>query len=108
MIRIMGAWTGFRVVLHPKDGLVPVGNRRHGAVIQIEMGDVNQVLIQRISGQGKTMVLTGDLNLACGATGVIQTTMAVGEFEGLAAEGQAKNLMPQTDPKQGEIGLIQQ
>ena len=108
MIRIMGAWTGFRVVLNPKDRLVPVGNRRHGPVIQIEMGDVNRVLIQRISGQGKTMVLTGDLNLACGAAGVIQTTMAIGEFEGLAAESQAKNLMPQTDPKQGEIGFIQQ
>ena len=108
MIRIMGARTGFRVVLHPENGLLTVGNRRHGAVIQIEMGDVNQVLIQRISGQGKTMVLTGDLNLACGATGVIQTTMALGELEVLATEGQTKNLMTQTDPEQRQIGLVQQ
>ena len=108
MIRIMGARTGFRVVLHPENGLLTVGNRRHGAVVQIEMGDVDDALVQGVGGQGKTMVLTGDLNLACGASGVIQTTMAIGELEGFATEGQTKNLMPQTDPEQRQIGLVQQ
>ena len=93
MIRIMGARTGFRVVLNPENGLLTVGNRRHSAVVQIEMGDVYDALVQGVSGESKTVVLTGDLNLACGPTGVIQATMAIGELEGLSSEGQTKNLM---------------
>ena len=69
MIRIMGSWTGFRVVLHPEHGLLTVSNCRHSAVVEIEMGDVDHAVIQRIGGKSKTMVLTRNLNLACGAQG---------------------------------------
>jgi hypothetical protein len=39
MICIMGAWTGFRVILNAKHGLSPMSERSHGAVVQIEMSN---------------------------------------------------------------------
>ena len=100
MICVMRSRTGFRVILNDNNGLVTVGNRRNGAVVQIEMGDINDVGIQRFCREGKPMVLTCDLNMPRGATGVIQTAMAIGQLERFAAKGQAKDLMPQTDPEQ--------
>ena len=82
----MGPWTGFRVVLHSENGLAAMGNRRHGAVVQVEVGDVDRGWIQRVGGEGKTVVLTGDLNLPSGAAGVIQTAVAIGQLERLAAK----------------------
>ena len=56
------------MILNANNGLVTVGNRRNGAVVQIEVGDINGVGIQRFCREGKPMVLTGDLNLPCGAS----------------------------------------
>ena len=100
MVSVMGTRAGLRVVLDPEHRLMAMGHGRHGSVIEIEVGDLNSVCIQRIGREGKTVVLTCDLNLTRGATGMVQTSMAIGQLERLATEGQAKNLMTQTDPEQ--------
>jgi len=45
VIGIMGARTGFWVVLHSKDGLVTMGHRRHRSVVEIEVSDHNLLAV---------------------------------------------------------------
>ena len=66
MVGIMGARTGLWVVLHPKERLLAMGHRRHGAVVEVEMGHLNTGR-QCLGINGKTMVLAGDFHLSSGA-----------------------------------------
>ena len=97
----MGAWPCFRVVLDTEDGSVAMRESRHGAVIQIQMGNRDAAAVQGRRIKGKSMVLAGDLHLAMRAAGMIESSMAVGELEGAAAEGQTEDLMAQTNAKKG-------
>ena len=93
VIGVMGAGARFRVVLNAEHGESPVLKSRNGAVVEIEMSDFDRFRIQGIGIQGKTMVLTGDLHLTCGSTGVVQTAMAIGELEGPSPQCQTENLV---------------
>ena len=88
----MRAWARFRVVLNPKDGLLTVSKSSDCAVVQIQMRDVDASRGQGISIQRKTMVLTRDLHLTSRSTGMIESAMAVGQFEGAAPKSEAENL----------------
>ena len=54
------------------------------------------------------MVLAGDLHLSARAAGMIQSAMAEAELEGAPPQGQAQDLMAQTNTKQRQVGEIQQ
>ena len=81
MIGIVGSRTCLRVILHTKQRLLPMGHRCNGAVVEIEMGHFDAVSWEAGRIQGKTMVLTGDLNLARGAARMVETAMPIAEFE---------------------------
>ena len=40
----MGTGAGFRVVLNTEDRLLTMGHRRDGAIVEIQMGDLNLIL----------------------------------------------------------------
>ena len=71
MIGIVGPRAGFRVVLHPEHRLIAHGQGSHSAVIEVQMGDLHPLGGQRISPDGKAMVLTGDLHRTGTAAGMI-------------------------------------
>ena len=72
MVGIMRAWAGLRVVLHPEHRLLTMGHRRHGSIIEIEVGHLDAVRWKTLCIQGKTMILTGDLHLPGGAAGMVE------------------------------------
>ena len=97
MIGIVGSRTRLRVILHTKQRLLPMGHRCNGAVVEIEVGHFDAVSREAGRIQGKTMVLTGDLNLASRAARMVETAMAIAELESGAPHGQSKNLMAEAD-----------
>ena len=97
MVRIMGTGTGFGVVLHPENRLMTMFEGCHRAVFEVEMGDLDQIGRQRLGSECKSVVLTGDLHLTGGPAGMVEAPMAIAELEGASPEGQAQNLVPQTD-----------
>ena len=74
-----------------------MGHCCNGAVVEIEMSHLDAVGRETGCIQGKTMVLTGDLNLTRGAARMVETTMPIAKFEGGAPHGQSKNLMAEAD-----------
>ena len=108
MIGVVGTWTCFWVVLNPENRLLTVSKRRNGAVVQVQMRDLDASLGQRPCIQCKAVVLTGDLPLTGRPTGMVQTAMAIGEFERAAPESQAKDLMPKADSKKRQVWLIKE
>ena len=87
MIGIMRSWTGLRVILHSEDRLMTMGKGGHGAVVEVPVGDIHDVLWQRRRIQCEAMVLAGDLNLSCGATWMVQAAMAIRQLERASSEG---------------------
>ena len=63
LIGIMGAWRGFRMVLHAENWLGTVAQTLDGLVVEIDA--VNFNLLRKCCGiHGKTVVLGGNLNAA--------------------------------------------
>src|SRR5438105_11920558 len=91
----------FGVVLHSKerDRFVPHTFKR--AVVQIKVGHLNFAFLERIRIDREIMVVRRDLDFAGSllANGMISTVMSEFKFVGLTAEGEADQLMAQTDPK---------
>ena len=108
MICVMGARAGFGVVLNPKHRLMAMGKGSHGAVIEIEMGDLHSILRQRVGIESEAVVLAGDLHLAGCSAGVIETAMAVIQFERSASESQSQDLMTETNSEQRKLRLIKE
>ena len=102
MIGIMRSRTGFRVILHSKNRQVAMVKGCNGAVVEVEMGDLHRVGGKCAGIKGKTVVLTGDLNLPNRAARMIETPMAVGKLEGASPHGQTQNLMSEADAEQGQ------
>ena len=100
MIRVVRSRTGFRVVLHAEHRLMAVGHRRHRAVVEVQMGDVHLVLGKACGVERKPMVLAGDLHLASGAAGMVESAMAVTKLERFTTEGQTEDLMAEANPEQ--------
>ena len=108
MVGVVGAGAGFRVVLHAEQGLAAVGQGGHGAVIEVVVGHLHQLGRQGGPIEGKAVVLAGDLDQARAATGVVKAPVAVAELVGLAAQGQAQDLVAQADAKHGQVHLLHQ
>ena len=71
VVGIVGAGTGLRVILHAEDRLVPHFQTRHGAVVEVVVGDPHPLLGQGGGVKGKTVVLAGDLHRPRGAGGCV-------------------------------------
>ena len=83
MVAVVGAGAGLRVVLHPEHGLIHHRQRRHGAVIEIVVGDPHPVGRQGVGIEGKAMVLAGDLHGPRRAAGMVEAAMAIAELVGV-------------------------
>lgn len=96
----MRAGSGFGVVLNAHNGLQTMTQAFDGAVIEINMGNLDTGW-QGVGVNGKTVVLRGDTH----PTGreifdrLIPSPVAEFEFEGLASQSGTKQLMPQADPE---------
>ena len=53
------------------------------------------------------MVLAGDLHLTRGAAGMVESAMAVAELERFATDGQAENLMTETNSEHWQRSMLQ-
>ncbi len=98
ILRIMRPRRRLRMMLHREDRQVAVADPFHGLVIQVFMPQTGGIA-QRIQINGKTVILGGNLHLAGGHihNRQVGTMVAEGELDGLAAQGQSKQLVPQTD-----------
>ena len=104
---IVGSRGGFGVILHGKQGELAVAHALDGAIVQVQMGDLERLGTRDrpgVSNHREAMILRGDQDLA-GAQithRVIAPPVAVRELRGRAAEGEADELMTQTDSEGGQ------
>lgn len=62
----MGAGGMFRMVLHRKSRIAPMAHSFKAAVIEIDMGQFNGILVKGRDINGKTMILRGDFDMTGG------------------------------------------
>src|SRR5262249_12981823 len=88
----------FRVVLDAEDGVLLVAHALEGAVVEVDVRRLD-VGGEGGGGGGENVVLGRDLDAAGGAVedGLVGAAMAELEFERLRSEGQAEQLMAETD-----------
>ena len=108
MIGIMRSWAGLGVILHSENRLMSMRKGGHGAVVEVPVSDIHDVLWQSRRIQCEAVVLAGDLNLSSGATWMVEAAMAIRQLERAPSEGQTQNLVAKTDPEQREIGLLKE
>ena len=72
-------------------------------IIEIDLSEFNLPGVQRVRIDAESMILRGDHHLACSEIfdRLIGPSVSEFQFEGLPSESQSKELMPQTDPKDG-------
>ena len=80
MVRVMGTWAGFRVVLNAEDRSVAMSESRHGAVVEIQVSDGDAAAVQGRRIKGKSVVLASDIHLAVRAAGMVESSMSLGEL----------------------------
>src|ERR1035437_10397449 len=101
IMRIMRSRRSLRVILHAKQRQIPVPQSLERLVIQVDMGQLNFTVGQRIRIDGEVVVVRGDLDLS-GLQLFYRMVPAVVpklQLESLAAEGNPRKLMPQADTK---------
>ena len=91
---------GFGVVLHAERGERLMSQPFDSAIVQVDVSCLD-IAWQALIIDREAVVLRGDLDLAVALIddGLIDTTMAELELEGLRSECLAENLMPQADAK---------
>ena len=103
---VLGAGAGFGVVLHREDRLAVDRKAGVGAIEQghVGLGDASG---QAVGIHGETVVHRGDLDFAGGQIldRVIGTVMALMHLGGLAAQGQAHELVTKADAEHGFAGF---
>ena len=87
MVGIMRAWTGLRVILHSENRLMTMREGCNGAVVEIPVSDIQDVLWQRGRIQSEAVILAGDLDLSCGSTWMVEAAMAISQLERAPSEG---------------------
>ena len=87
MVGIMWAWTGLRVILHSENWLMTMREGCNGAVVEIPVRDIQDVLWQRGRIQSEAVILAGDLDLSCGSTWMGEAAMAVSQLERAPSKG---------------------
>ena len=104
---------GLRVVLHGEERQLAMAHPFDGAVVQIEVGDLERGRARhpvRIANYREAMVLGGDEHLTGAqiAHRMIAAAVAVGQLGRRSAEGEPDQLMPEADaerrqPRAGEL-----
>ena len=70
-------------------------------IIEIDLSQFNFPGVQRARIDAESVILRGDHHLACSEIfhRLVGTSVSEFQFEGFSSEGQSKELMSQTDPK---------
>ena len=97
----MGARRSLRMVLDGKDGEAEVPHSFNRPVIQIHVGQLDFPAGDGVDVDRKAVVLGRDLDLSGVELldRVVRPMMAKFEFIGSATQGEAQNLVSQTDPE---------
>ncbi len=76
-----------------------------GVIIQIDVGDLYILIIQRFYIHSKSMVLGSDFNFSGFEIfhRLVSTPVAEFQLKSLTPQGQTKKLMPQTNTKNGPV-----
>ena len=101
----MRAGRGFGVVLDAEDGLAPVAETFERLVVQVDVGDVDVVRVERIGIDREAVVVRGDFD-ALGELvhhGMVGAAVAELQLVGLAAQREAEDLMAEADAEDGRF-----
>jgi hypothetical protein len=99
VVRVVRPRRGFGVVLHAEERQRFVAQAFKRLVVQVNVGQLNFVGIDRVGIDGEVVVVGRDLDLAGGVVLDRVVAAVVAEFElvGLAAEGQTRELVTEAD-----------
>ena len=81
VISVVGTGASLGMILDTEDRLLTHGQRCHGSVVEVEMGDLHPIAWKGRRIDGETVVLAGDFDLPWRAAGMVETAMAVAQFE---------------------------
>ena len=93
------------MILHTEDRVTAVAHPFDSVVIQVEMSDCDLRVGERVGVDTEAVVLGSDFHFVGAVVydGVIGSVMAELELVGFAAEGEAENLMTETDAEDGNL-----
>ena len=94
-MRVVGAGGGFGVVLHAEERQRAVAQTLEGLVVQVHVGQLDFIGVDRVGIDGEVVVVGRDLHLAGGVVFDRVVAAVVAEFElvGSAAQSQAGELV---------------
>src|SRR5579862_7332872 len=100
-MRIMRPRRGLRMILHAEQREIPMAQAFECLVVQVDMGQLNFAVGQRIWINGKIMVVRGDLDLPGLQLlyRMIAAMMSKFQLECFAAERNPRELMPKANPE---------
>ena len=101
ILRIVGSGRGLGVVLDRKDWQGLMSHPFAGLVIEIDLGQLHFLGIERHRVDTKPMILRRDRNLSCSEVldGLVGPQVTEFQLECPAPIGQSQELVPQTDPE---------
>jgi hypothetical protein len=105
--RIVRPWGSLGVVLHSEEREFAMANSLDRSIVQVEVGHLERRRTRdavRIANHRETMVLSGDEHLIVSevADRVVSTSVAVRQFGGGTAVGQAYELVAEADTERGQ------
>src|SRR5438046_673152 len=100
MFRVVWAGRGFGMILHGNYRQRAMAHAFDAIVVEVDVGDFN-FLWQCLSFDGKAMIMRGDFHVAVAKIfdRLIAATMTEHQFESLATESSAQQLVPKTNSK---------
>src|ERR1700728_758726 len=100
---VVGAGAGFGVVLHAEERHGAVAKAFEGVVVEVDVGELDFGSVDGVRIDGEVVVVRGDLDLACIVAPDRMITAVMAEFElvGFPAEGEADELVAETDAEDG-------
>ena len=104
-MRVVRAGSGLGVVLHAEQRQRAMAQAFQRVVVQVDVRQFDFALLQRIGIDGEVVVVRGDLDLAGRECLHRMVAAVVSELElvGLAAEGEADELMAEADAEDGDF-----
>src|SRR5258708_5179056 len=99
VVRIVRAGRSLGMVLDAEDGFAAMAEAFERVVIEIDVGEVDVVCVERLGVDREAVVVRGDFDASGGLVedGMVAAAMSEFQFEGLAAEGEAEDLLAQAD-----------
>src|SRR5260370_37086167 len=103
--RIVRAGGGFGMILHAKHGVIAEPETFERLVVEIDVGDLAFARVERVGIHGESVVVRSDLDLIGNFVDhrMIHAAMSELHLVGLAAHGEAQNLIAQTDAEDGNL-----